>query len=874
MEGSGENIIKNDSNLLSRNSPTALIVGAGGFLGSHLADKLLSKNIQIIGIDNFSTGSRENLKEAVKDKRFHLVDANAGDIKIDPPRLDYIFIAAGEGWEVDKILDLAKQFSSKVVFTSSIGLYDRNPESSLGWYKKAEAEIAKYATENKLNARVVRLGAVYGPRMHFREDDPATRLIQAALLGDLQKESTALEFSTRAIFVDDAVDLIIKSTLSGSTAQKIFDGVSDPVKVSEVKQILIDPVWHESRGFGPSALPPWSTPNLSRTKSTLSWKPQTNLVQGLKETLHYFKESGIDVPRPSAPPFKMEQGWKEKIDEFKKEEPVAAGGPEKKKKLALKSQTAAVLIVIIFIFTGLIYPMFGLSWNVVAFRMNLGEIEDSLGQGKISESLRNLSEAKANLIFLQDLSNSFNFTLDMGALGEYLSKKRAMIRFYNTMIGSAEESLEGVRVLSDSFKIISGERAGDLKKESDSAGLKLEGGSLALTELNLELKNKSENLPLIKVEDILRISAGAQVLAKLLPQVIPARGTKSYLVVFEDSGQLWPTGGRLETFVRVDFEDGKLKKIEAEDLKSLEKNLTSTIEPPKDLKKDLNLTGWTLTTSNFEPDFPTSARQIIWFYEKGSGRKIDGVLTLDSKALQNLLTIIGHDKEDAGPVEFLNKIFFLPDLNWPQIITVFGKSFEEKHINVYFADSKLFSYLSAEGFIGGMSRPQDQPTDFLFPVETNVGGNKANNFIDRRYNLETNIDDLGRVGHSLRIGYINGGQQPYKNRMRIYLPAGTKLTRASWGESELLKEAASFTEYDRGGYSIYFEVAPKEQKSLILEYLTLIKLNIKTPGAKYILEVSKQAGTDRDPFTWTLKGVKKQTVNTDLLKDRRFEVNF
>ena len=214
----------------------------------------------------------------------------------------------------------------------------------------------------------------------------------------------------------------------------------------------------------------------------------------------------------------------------------------------------------------------------------------------------------------------------------------------------------------------------------------------------------------------------------------------------------------------------------------------------------------------------------------------------------------------------------MPNLNWPKIVTVFGKGFEERHINIYFADTKLFSFLTAEGFSGTLSRPSDQQVDFLSPVETNVGGNKSNNFIDRRYSLETNIDDLGRVEHTLRIGYINGGGEVYKNRVRIYLPAGTKLTRASWGEAELLKEAASFTEYGRGGYSVYFEVAPKEQKSLILEYFTPIKLNIKTPGTKYVLEVSKQAGTDQDPFTWTLKGVKKQTVNTDLLKDRRFEV--
>jgi nucleoside-diphosphate-sugar epimerase len=85
-----------------------------------------------------------------------------------------------------------------------------------------------------MNARVVRLAAVYGPRMHFRENDPMVRLLQVSLKGDLQKEQIDNDFSSRAVYIDDAVALLIKAILSGGTSHKIFDGsLLQPIKIAE-----------------------------------------------------------------------------------------------------------------------------------------------------------------------------------------------------------------------------------------------------------------------------------------------------------------------------------------------------------------------------------------------------------------------------------------------------------------------------------------------------------------------------------------------------------------------------------------------------------------------------------------------------------------
>ena len=125
--------------------------------------------------------------------------------------------------------------------------------------------------------------------------------------------------------------------------------------------------------------------------------------------------------------------------------------------------------------------------------------------------------------------------------------------------------------------------------------------------------------------------------------------------------------------------------------------------------------------------------------------------------------------------------------------------------------------------------------------------------------------------------------------MRVYLPTGTKLTRALWGEKEITTDVSGFVDYGRTGYSVLLELLPKEQKTLVLDYQTPIKLDFKNSKATYRLDVVKQAGTLKDPLQWTITypisyqlvsdqakviGPQEQTISTDLSVDRSFEVEF
>ena len=916
VQGITENIIRNNINSVSRNSPIALVVGASGFIGSYISEELLKKNIQVIGVDNFSTGEKENLSEAIKSRKFQLINTDASSLNLEVPRLDYIFITAGSEWDISKILNIANNHKSKVVFISDIGLYDRNISSALVWYKNSEEKIANFAMENNLNARVVRMGAVFGPRMHFRYGDPVVRLIQATLLGEIQKESTALEFSSRALYIADAADLIIKSMLSGSTAQKIFDGVNDPVKVYEIKQILLDPLWHETRGFIPSELPPWTTPNLANTKKHLSWKPKTNIVTALRSTLHFFKENEIHVPKlevnynpePESPTVHPEEEneWKVKVNEWKKDVEIDIKKSEIKKSKFLSVKNFINLVLWVVITYGLIYPILGILWNGYQFRENILSAEVSLSEGELGESLNNIQSAEGNLNFINGLVGSLKLPLQVGILNKRLLVIKDYLIFYDSTLESVRKSLTGAKDLYESFKPISGEYDTNLKDQIDNANSELEAAHSGLSEIKLNLQRTGiKKLPFINPDIYIKLTSQNRTLARFLPQVVS--GEKSYLVIIEDGSRLVGSGGKILSASRIDFNAGKFKQLETKTASLIDKELTISTNPPQILKSDLNIQKGQFQYSNFDADFPTAAKMMSWYYNKSEGEVVDGVITIDVQSLEKLLRIIGPvSLEDQGKLadsknlkellekdkddriasllsnKLLNKLFFVPDINWPEIINWFGSNIETKDIQAYFEDNRIFAYLLSEGISGSIPRPSKDQSDLISIIETSVGEEKSNAALDRKLELATKIDNHGNLSHNLRVGYINGNGKNISNklRMRVYIPAGSKVTRAFIGEIDLMKNSTSTIEYGRLVYSFVFEIKPKEQLSLNFDYTVPIKLNLQSDKINYRLDVIKQPGTLSDPFEWritypeSIKTSSQTNIITDLKKDRSFAVDF
>lgn len=973
VDETAKNINEKTGILLSRNTPVALVVGVAGFLGSHLAEDLLEKNIQVVGVDDFSSGKKQNLNQAIKNNKFHLINASADDFRFDPDRLDYIFIAASDNWDLGLVLDLAKQHGSKIVFLSTIDLYDRKKDEEYAWFKEAEGKIAKFASEHKLNARVVRLSVVFGPRMNFEFEDPVTHLISACLSGGLQKESVTLEFSSRALFIEDATALIVKSMLSGSTALKIFDGaLLYPVKAVEIKQVLLDPLWYENKGFTPSELPPWPTPNLEKTIKELAWSAKADLVGSLKKTINYFKETEDGFPKLELPKIaisKMPEIQLEKIIPWVEEKVRGQGtgnrqqekqntensklitqnselhnGGSRKLRIWRKTYLTLALLIIIYAF---VYPLGALVFGVLTFRSQLNRASEHLVDGEFEKSRQSIAVAENGVEQARYFINSFEVLRKADILTDQFNASDRLIETAGLITSSAKHSVLGTEKLYEGLKTISGESTNNTGEVLIQAQTELnqayEQAQRAQAEIGDPTLDILPEIVQIRIKNLknhldsysLLLKKG-QSAAQFLPQLVAVGGKKSYLVLLQNNNELRPTGGFIGSFAQINFENGKLQKIEVNDIYAIDGQLSLHVEPPKEIKEDLGQKDWYLRDSNWEPDFPTSARQSKWFYNKETSRQVDGVIALDVSALEDLLSVTGplnvtdYDEEvgahnlferaithaesgffpgsqakknfiTALTNQLFNKLFFVPNQNWPAILSSLGRSMDQKHILAYFDDPKLFSYLVSSGWAGTMPREvtdsKGVSTDFLAVVEANLGANKSNYYIERNYELATTIGKEGEIFNKLRIDYVNrspSGAWPagkYKNRLRIYLPFGAKLSRALWDDLEITSKVTTFADFGRTGYSMLLELDPKAHKALVLEYQLPRKLNFLQDEVLYRINIVKQPGTLTDRFDWRLSfplnfnlikgstasnGLSPQEyqISTDLSQDRAFEVTF
>ena len=311
--------------------PRALVTGAAGFIGSHLCEALLERDLSVIGMDNLVTGDVDNIAH-LTGREFVFVRHNVTDyIAVEGP-LDYIFHFASPASPIDYLklpiqtlkvgslgthncLGLAKAKRARFLLASTSEVYgdplvhpqredywgNVNPVGPRGVYDEAkrfaEALTMAYHRVHLIQTRIVRIFNTYGPRMRVDDGRAIPAFMSQALRGqDVTVFGDGSQ--TRSLcYVSDLVEGIVRLAMS-DTATPVNLGNPAEMSIRALAEKVIGLVGSSSRIVErplPVDDPRVRQPDIARARTILEWEPQVQLDEGLRRTVIYFREK-LGIP--------------------------------------------------------------------------------------------------------------------------------------------------------------------------------------------------------------------------------------------------------------------------------------------------------------------------------------------------------------------------------------------------------------------------------------------------------------------------------------------------------------------------------------------------------------------------------------------------
>jgi len=306
-------------------SPTAVVTGGAGFLGSHLCDKLLEENFKVICVDNLSTGSTDNISHLSGNDNFSFIKHDVTNYIFIPGRVDYILHFASPASPIDylklpiqtlkvgslgthKALGLAKEKKAIFLLASTSEVYgdptihpqsedywgNVNPIGPRGVYDEAkrfaEALTMAYHRYHGVDTRIVRIFNTFGPRMRKNDGRALPTFIGQAIKGeDITVFGDGSQ--TRSFcYVSDLIDGIYKLIMSKET-DPVNIGNPDEITVKEFADEVIHITGSKSKIVFeqlPIDDPKVRQPSIENAKKVLGWEPIVDRKKGLEKTIKYF----------------------------------------------------------------------------------------------------------------------------------------------------------------------------------------------------------------------------------------------------------------------------------------------------------------------------------------------------------------------------------------------------------------------------------------------------------------------------------------------------------------------------------------------------------------------------------------------------------
>jgi UDP-glucuronate decarboxylase len=304
-----------------------LVTGGAGFIGSHLCERLLDRGDDILCVDNFYTGTRQNVRHLLSNSRFELMrhdvcfplyvevdeiynlacPASPIHYQFDPVQTTKTSVHGAIN-----MLGLAKRVKAKILQASTSEVYgdpavhpqtedywgNVNPIGPRSCYDEgkrcAETLFFDYRRQHDMAIKVARIFNTYGPRMHPNDGRVVSNFIMQALRNqDITVYGDGGQ--TRSFcYVDDLIDGLMRLMETGKEfCGPINIGNAMEFTIRELAELVIAITGSSSRIVCrplPEDDPKQRRPNISKAQELLKWQPKIQLREGLRKTIDYFEE--------------------------------------------------------------------------------------------------------------------------------------------------------------------------------------------------------------------------------------------------------------------------------------------------------------------------------------------------------------------------------------------------------------------------------------------------------------------------------------------------------------------------------------------------------------------------------------------------------
>jgi dTDP-glucose 4,6-dehydratase len=307
--------------------PISVVTGGAGFLGSHLVDLLLARGHRVVAIDNFVTGSVENIRHLAGDTNFRFIQQDVTEFLFLHENVDYVWHFASPASPIDylelpiqtlkvgslgthKALGLAREKGARFLLASTSEIYGDplvHPQTEEYWgnvntigprgcydesKRFAEALVMAYHREHGIPTRIVRIFNTYGPRMRLNDGRVVPSFISQALRNKPMTVFGDGNQTRSFCYCSDLIEGIYRLMMSGHS-QPVNIGNPHEMTMLEFAREIISATGSRSRLVFrplPQDDPKQRRPDITRAKRWLHWEPRVTLAKGLKATIAYFRE--------------------------------------------------------------------------------------------------------------------------------------------------------------------------------------------------------------------------------------------------------------------------------------------------------------------------------------------------------------------------------------------------------------------------------------------------------------------------------------------------------------------------------------------------------------------------------------------------------